>query len=399
MRKRIVAMALVLVMVIPVAACAIEPSTEEIVDGVIEALDEVSAYQFDVDMTMDIAGEAEGEAFEMTMATDFSGALDLENRRMRADISMRMTIPGEDEVEMEMEMYLIDDMGYIMMDVPEMGPTWMKSEISEAYLEETGKQISQTESQIELLETAEVKVIGSEKVRGVDCYVLQLTTPDMEQLWQMVMQQQEIAEVGMPDVGEEFIQEMFRNFSVKQWVAKDTYFLTRAEIEMTVELTPEAMGFPEEEGEMTMDITMTLLVYNYNESVSIVLPLEAEEAPDVTQEQRGAAETELSAVQTAVNSMMVDNELWELPNPVTVATNDMSAFPDTSVCGIDKIQDTEGNAYVRGQDKDGHVLYQHDITADNAPTGLVNYVATQYTEGTYTVDKDGTVTQVTTGDE
>ena len=53
--------------------------------------------------------------------------------------------------------------------------------------------------------------------------------------------------------------------------------------------------------------------------------------------------------------MMVDNELWELPNPVTVATNDMSAFADTSVCGIDKIEDTDGSAYIYGQDKDGTV--------------------------------------------
>ena len=307
MRKKIVAISLVLVMVIPVAACAGEgeeaaqveegtelPSAQEIVDGVTESLVNVRTQQFDMEMTMDMVGEAEGEAFEMTTAMGFSGSLDLENRQMGVDISMTMTMPGEDEVEMEMEMYLIDNMGYVMMDVPEMGPTWMKSEISEADWEEIGEQISQTESQIELLKTAQVKVISSEKVRGVDCYVLQLT-PDMEQLWQIVMQQQEIAGGEIPDVAEEFIREMFRNFSVKQWVAKDTYFLTRAEVEMTVELTPEAMGFPEEEGEMKMDISMTLLAYNYNESVSIVLPAKAEEAPDLSQEQEGdAAETELA---------------------------------------------------------------------------------------------------------
>ena len=399
MWKRIVAMALVLVMVMPVAACAIEPSAQEIVDGVIEALGEVTTYQFDMDMTMEMAGEAEGEAFEMTTVMGFSGVLDIEKRQMRADFSTRMTIPGEDEVDIETEMYLIDNMGYVMMDVPEMGATWMKSEVSEADWEEMGEQIDQTESQIELLRTAEVKVIGSETIGGIDCYLLQLT-PDMAQLWQIVMQQQEIAGGGVPDIAGESIREMFRDFSVKQWVAKDTYFLAKAEIEMIVELTPGALGFPEEEGEMTMDINITLLAGDYNEAVSIILPSGAEKAIDVTgggEEQ--AAAIGLASVQAAVTAMMVDNELWELPNPVTVATSDMSAFPDaTSLVTVDKINDPDGNVYLAG-DKDGYILYQHDIVGDAGQTSLVNYVATRYTMGTYTVDKDGTVTEVTTEDE
>ena len=111
-----------------------------------------------------------------------------------------------------------------------------------------------------------------------------------------------------------------------------------------------------------------------------------------------AAETELINIQTAVIAMMVDNNLARLPNPVSTATNDMSAFPDVSVCGVDKISDPDGTAYAVG-DQDGYVLYQHDIIADAAATGLVNYLATDTTKGTYTVDAQGTVTQVTTGYE
>ena len=112
-----------------------------------------------------------------------------------------------------------------------------------------------------------------------------------------------------------------------------------------------------------------------------------------------AASTELTNIQTAVVSMMVDNGLATLPNPVTVATANMSAFPDaTSAVTVDKLNDPNGTAYAAG-DKDGFILYQHDITADGAQTGLVNYVATATTKGTYTVDAMGTVTQVTTGYE
>lgn len=113
-----------------------------------------------------------------------------------------------------------------------------------------------------------------------------------------------------------------------------------------------------------------------------------------------AKETELSNVQAAVLAMMVNNNLTRLPNPVTIATNDMGAFPDAiSVCGIDKISDPNGNAYIEGADKNGFILYQHDITGDAARTGLVNYIFTEFIKGTYTVDASGTVTQVTSGYE
>ncbi len=271
MWKKILTISLALAMVLPLAACTQESSAQEIVDGVIESLQDMKTYQFDMDMTMDMVVEAEGEAVEMTTVIGGSGALDIENGQMMMDTTMSMAMPGF-EMEMGMEVYLIGDMMYMFMEIPGMEPMWVKSEMPEG----TWEEMNQVEPQIELLEAAQVEVIGSERVGGIDCYVLEVT-PDMEQLWQMVMQEAEVTG-EMPA----FTEEMFRSFSVKQWVAKDTYFLAKGEMDMTVELTPEAMGFPEEEGVMTMDITINLLCYDYNQPVSIELPPEAEEAIEVS---------------------------------------------------------------------------------------------------------------------
>jgi type IV pilus assembly protein PilA len=110
-----------------------------------------------------------------------------------------------------------------------------------------------------------------------------------------------------------------------------------------------------------------------------------------------SAETELANVQAAVVAMMVDNGLSTLPNPVGAATNQMSAFPDTTAAASKGV-DPDGTAY-DGSDKAGFILYQHDIIGGDGSdsTGLVNYVVTENTTGTYTVDAAGTVTQVTTG--
>ena len=272
MCKRILTMSLVLFMILSSVACVQAPSGQEIIDRVIESLDEIRTYKFDMDMTMDMAGEAEGEAFEVTMVMESSGALDVENRQMSMDATQSMLMTGQPEMEMGMEMYIVGGMIYMLTEMTGMEAAWVKAEMPEGYW---GK-MSQIESQIELLEAAQVEVIGSEMVEGIDCYMLQLT-PDLEQLWQFYMQQTQIT----GEVPEESIQEMFRSFSVKQWVAKDTYFLAKAEIDMAMELTPEAMGFPEEQGAMTMDIVMSFLGYDYNQSVSIVLPPEAEEAVEM----------------------------------------------------------------------------------------------------------------------
>ena len=121
-----------------------------------------------------------------------------------------------------------------------------------------------------------------------------------------------------------------------------------------------------------------------------------------------AAATELTNLQTAVIAMMTDNGLSELPAATFVlegaATANMSAFPSNAVCETDKINDPAGYAYEVTTDKNGYLLYGHDLTggaaADPNPSQTdVNYVATEETKGTYYVDASGTVSQKTTGYE
>ncbi|HUU65204.1 MAG TPA: hypothetical protein VMW37_03775, partial [Dehalococcoidales bacterium] len=120
------------------------------------------------------------------------------------------------------------------------------------------------------------------------------------------------------------------------------------------------------------------------------------------------ADTEFSNIQTAVVSMMVDNGLSVLPAGyvdgagyvagATIApTDNMTLFPhSTAVCTVAKLTDPNGNSYT-ASDKDGYVLYKHDIAADNSTATTVNYVAMEQSKGTYYVDASGTVTQASTG--
>ena len=120
-----------------------------------------------------------------------------------------------------------------------------------------------------------------------------------------------------------------------------------------------------------------------------------------------ASATEFSNIQAAVVAMMVDNVISELPTgfvdgTVIVATDNMSKFPhETAVCATagQKMYDPNGGAYVNGADKNGFILYRHDIKAGDVQAELVNYTATEMTKGTYYVDAAGTVYRATTGYE
>jgi len=102
---------------------------------------------------------------------------------------------------------------------------------------------------------------------------------------------------------------------------------------------------------------------------------------------------ELEQVQAAVREMMADNGLSLLPKPITEPTNDMGAFPDLSRCGVDKLTDPNGNLYCVA-DKDGYLLFGHDKKGDDSDIELVDYLPQRYTHGTYTVDANGKVSQI-----
>jgi len=107
-----------------------------------------------------------------------------------------------------------------------------------------------------------------------------------------------------------------------------------------------------------------------------------------------AKDTEFATIQSAVHAMMTDNKLSILATPVTLSTNDMENFPDTTAAAS-KGDDIEGTAYI-GTDKAGFVLYQHDRIADGNTGNLSNYVATQTTAYYYDVDSMGTIIQYDT---
>lgn len=220
--------------------------------------------RFLMDMVMGMTG--------IDMIVEGNGAIDYPNEKMRIEMDMDMNIDVDtgmgtvsSESTMTMDMYAIDDWIYMKMDMVAMGMDmsigWLKvQDMGEIWEEE-----DIAGQQLELMaEYVSVALLGSENVNGIDCYKLSVI-PDLEELWDWYMTQEGVEGEGLEfDAGE-----AIDDFDITVWVAKDTNYIVKTDIEMKMTI----------EGE-SVDMTMSMLFWDHNEPVYISLPAEAADAEE-----------------------------------------------------------------------------------------------------------------------
>jgi len=249
-------------------------SVDEIVDSVIQTMYQVDTYQFDVTMAIKMSGPIDGKESDETIDIGLSGTVDEVNRRMWAEmeLNMHLTIPEEEKVALDIEMYIVGNDIYMLVEAEGETSTWMKERLPIG----SWGEMTQVDSQVAILETGEVTLSGSEKVRGVDCYMLQII-PDEKELVKMVFQETSIQGEQSTFLTDEIIEELVENALVKQWIRKDTFSQAKTEVVIEGEVnTDEVMGYGE--GTLNVNISTTMFLYNYNKQVQIELPTEAKEA-------------------------------------------------------------------------------------------------------------------------
>ena len=120
MKTGIAAISLVILLSLSLVGCqskiaetiTITPSAEEVVDGVIEAVEDITSVMFVADLLVDITGEENGEAIDSSMTTKMTGAVNVISRDGKVDMSVTIDSTGEDTFTADMTMYFIDDILY-----------------------------------------------------------------------------------------------------------------------------------------------------------------------------------------------------------------------------------------------------------------------------------------------
>ncbi|MCK4368634.1 MAG: hypothetical protein KAV68_03070 [Dehalococcoidales bacterium] len=275
--KRILALSLALILSFTLVGCVgglPQEEIDQIIANVTSA--EYDTVKFDVEMpmTMEVVGGSEpGKA---SISVDGTGVMDMANEEMQMTMSMAMDIPGIGEQEMAAEVYIVGGWLYTKVDIPEIGEQWMKMAVTEEMWQQQG----QIEPLLEFLRTAvEIDYLGSETVSGTECYLFEIV-PSMEALGELLSQ--ETSGMGIMDFSQFDLADLYKELSVKEWIAKDSYLLMKVEIEMVLEMSASDVGATADDfDKMTMDIKIVESFYDYNEPVSIELPPEALDAEEI----------------------------------------------------------------------------------------------------------------------
>ena len=258
-----------------------EPTAQELLTNTVIAMQKVSSYTLDYDMAMDMEVTGGEDAMKMTMGGIGTGAMDVRNHKMQMTMDMDVEIPGagtsQMTMTMSMEMYLVEGWLYTKMTIPGAGVQWTKMRNPDEISQDQMAQL------LVLMESAtETTLQGTEKVNGIDCYVLEVV-PDMTALWQWLMSQQGSDLTGDIDLNQFDMSKIIKSFGLKYWIAKSNYQIIKAEAEMTMDMDAETVGTSAEDFEsMTMQMSFGMTFSDYNKTVNIQLPEEALGAEEVS---------------------------------------------------------------------------------------------------------------------
>jgi len=289
MKRLLAALLLLCLSVLPAGCSGVDVlAAEDIRDELVQSMHMGNVETYHIDMTMNTSmnmSTPDGELGEETIAVTMlaAGVVDSKNLEMMMEMWVTTDMLSQSDVpdSMMMAQYLISDVYYVKTDIPPEGEAWFRYDIPVEFLQGYRSQIDQMEQQIDLLEYADVELLGTEMVNGIECYVLDVQA-DFAKLYDTMLQQPEIGNMIVDDEYPTF-DEFITDYSYKSWVSKDEHFLIKYESGYRMHMTSESMGLPHEEAfDMTMEAEATVVLSNHNQPVSIELPPEALSAEEMS---------------------------------------------------------------------------------------------------------------------
>ena len=257
-----------------VAGCAGDPMSEEAmqrtVEEIITANASIETTAFDLTMAVNVEARSAEGVERVTVSGAGSGIVDNTNKRMHVALQQTQDVEGEGAVDTSTELYVADDWMYIGVALGDARTEWLKMRMPEGMWQ----QQDQVAQQVELLKAAdEVNYRGTENVNGVKCYVVEIV-PDMASVLQMMQQAQgQMSSVGGIDLSNMDLGQMVKQMSMTQYIAIDGYLFMRTDEHVVMELTPAALGVPDDEFEVIVEeVTTTLVFRDHNEPATIQMP-------------------------------------------------------------------------------------------------------------------------------
>jgi len=262
---------LVLLAVLALVGCGspeTKVSADEVVQDALAAQAGVTSSHVDITLDATAQGKLNGAALDASLNAIANGDIDWANKKMKSHLGMTVGYNGM-SIQMSSDMYAVDNLTYTQTTMMGMTDNWTKGSLPiDFWFTPDNAQFING-----LLQSTEAESLPNEPVGGVNCYVLELH-PDIAAIQQM-MSQQSSAEEEMPNM-----EDIITNLSFKVWVAKDTSYVTKIEIVLSANVPPEVLGGTAGGEGLDISLTITMEATEFNESVSIELPAEAQNAEE-----------------------------------------------------------------------------------------------------------------------
>jgi len=269
----------------PGAQVLSQQELQQILTDSILAVKNASTFKYALNMNMNVEATGGSEPGKMAITIKSSGAADIVAKQMQMvfDMSLNKNTFGTEESteNLSAEMYMMPDYVYMKMNIPGLGEQWIKMPLSEELKELYN--LDMINEQLAPLESpAKIEFVKYETFDGSECYVLKIV-PNMESMKQWIDQQQMTpAELDLDKLTN--LQDMFKELSYITWIAKDTKLMKKMNFTMLLEIDASQVSATVSDFEkMSLDADLDMIIQNYNEPVSIILPEEANQAMEIPQ--------------------------------------------------------------------------------------------------------------------
>lgn len=240
---------------------------------VVDSSANLGSYRFSLEMEqkVDLINLTSGDAQKLHTRSFGYGMANMTDRALKLSMASLSYAKGDEDntSAIALEEYLINDTLYLKVDgnwtvmkMPDVANAW-------------SRQNTMTQ-QLEIFNQSRLTLIGSEKVEGVDCYMVRAEMDLSKVANQLAGDVPSL--VPMQSMN---YTELFRNMrlDVHYWITKDTHLLKKTDVTEVFTVTPQSLGLPANESmEMQINSEVSILFEDFNESVNVKLPAEAMKA-------------------------------------------------------------------------------------------------------------------------
>lgn len=229
--------------------------------NLIEVLNSIDTYGYEMEMETTIAGENSSEIVK----SNGNGNIDIKNKRMKISININETTNKGKSKSTETEIYVFDIMEYIQS---RKDGEWIKFEVPRHKLDRENR----LKKQMKLLMTSKIKNLKDETLENIDCYLLNIE-PDKEAFWKVIMEQEE--EHPLLKLLNLDYEDVVKDMDMKVWISKDKFFPIKCIMQMGAVIQREIMEKP---FKMIINVKTAYRYYDHNKSLTIKLPEQAKRA-------------------------------------------------------------------------------------------------------------------------